>query len=46
MFNAGPVDISWAVQNSQVNGILAVFYPAQVRLYIYYYMTETIDANC
>ena len=30
MFNAGPVDISWAVQNSQVRGILAAFYPGQV----------------
>lgn len=29
LFNAGPVDISWAVEYDQVGSILVAFYPAQ-----------------
>lgn len=30
IFSAGPVDIAWAVENTQVQSIMIVFYPGQV----------------
>ena len=31
LFNAGPLDISWAKNSNQVISIIEMFYPAQVR---------------
>ena len=32
LYNAGPLDISWAVNNDKVVAILESFFPAQVSL--------------
>ena len=34
LYNAGPVDVSWAVNSDKVVAILESFFPAQVKLHV------------
>ena len=46
LFNAGPLDVSWAVNSDKVGAILESFFPAQVNYYLVTHIIPVMHASC